>query len=69
MKPNKYHSSGRLYTSGELADRRLASVPIYLVYGKWGLANEPRGRGETYINPTKRAIQAERAARPKGVSK
>lgn len=55
---SKYHSSGRLYTAGELADRRLAMAPNYV----WTGFVPAR-------NTTKRALQAKRAARPKGVSK
>lgn len=31
--PNKYHSSGREYTATELAERRRAATPVYLVLG------------------------------------
>lgn len=31
--PNKYHSSGREYTATELAERRRALTPVYLVLG------------------------------------
>lgn len=68
--PNKYHSSGRQYTSGELADRRLAFAPVYLVYGYSHKLLEQIGKKlSPSRNYTKRAIQAARAARPKGVSK
>lgn len=30
MTPNKYHSSGRLYTAKEYADRKKAAQPRYL---------------------------------------
>lgn len=70
-KPNKYHSSGREYTAGELADRRLASAPVYLVYGysTKPLERLEQGKLSPVVNTSKRSIQAARAARPKGVSK
>lgn len=69
--PNKYHSSGRQYTSGELADRSLAFAPVYLVYGYSPklLERVEQDKLSPSRNYTKRAIQAARAARPKGVSK
>lgn len=33
---NKYHASGRLYTTMELRARRLAMVKTYVVLGYWG---------------------------------
>lgn len=33
--PNKYHSSGREYTATELAERRRAATPVYLVLSSY----------------------------------
>lgn len=65
-KPNKYHPTGRLYTSKELSARRWALVPTYVVRG-YRLNGGAEARALAYTNPDRPAKSVRKARRTRHV--